>query len=476
LIVETALAYLRRVTAEVHMDPGLALELGTAYMRVARVQGVNISPNLGQTGQADQTAQTAESLIDSVLQRQPANRMALLRAGQIAHDRMILAEDSGRPEDMLRFAGKSVERLNQYLAARPLNASSDHQDGQQAIIALMNVASHYLDAGRPDDAIRIAGRAIEIAYATEWSAQAGAALTVVALAHRQKGELDQALQSIRESVRLLEPASGETRVGRLQPYNLALIREGQILGEKESISLGRTREGAECIERALRIAAELARRDATDFSSQHRVFFAEAKLAGIVGSVQPARAAALYDDAMHRLSQMTANAATSRNEAETLAASVVPLLRLGRRAEARKRLDAAFDRLRSLKQYPAETVKLGSPADKTMRMLAEYEAADGRTKHGASLYEQLVRQIVATNPNAETNLENATDLSTLYSAAARLERLAGQKKQASSLETRRLTLWQRWDAKLPNNAFIQGQIGASKAAQAVSSGHSIPIP
>ena len=473
LIVDTALEYLRRVTADVHVDPDLALELGTAYMRVARVQGVNISTNLGQTRQADQTAQTAESLIDSVLHRQPANRMALLRAGQIAHDRMILASNGDRTEDMLRFAGKSVERLNQYLAARPLNAS-DHVEAQQAIIAFMNVAGHYLDADRPDDAIRLAERTISIANVTDWPTQAGATLMVVSLAHRKKGQLDESLQAIRESVRLLEPAQDEMRVGRLLPYTLALVREGQILGEKDSISLGRPREAAECIERALRIAGELAHRDATDFGSQHRVFFAETKLAGMVGRVQPARAAQLYDDALERLSRMTANASTPRHEVETLADSVYPLLQLGRRAEARKHLDAAFERLRGLNQYPAEKIELGSPADETVRAWAEYEAASGRAKHGAALYEELLRQIAATNPNTGTNLGNAVDLSTLYTAAARLERLAGKKEQALSLEKSRLTLWQRWDARLPHNAFIQRQIGAAKMARSVSSGHSSP--
>src|SRR5439155_8139458 len=99
LIVDTALEYLKRVTVDVRMEPGLALELGTAYMRVARVQGVNISPNLGQTQQADQTAQKAQALIDSVLASQPRNRTALLRASQIAHDRMILAGDGDHGDE-----------------------------------------------------------------------------------------------------------------------------------------------------------------------------------------------------------------------------------------------------------------------------------------------------------------------------------------------------------------------------------------
>ena len=467
LIVDTALEYLRRVTTDVHIDPNLALELGTAYMRVARVQGVNISANLGQTKQADQAAQTAETLIDSVLRRQPANRTALLRAGQIAHDRMILADDSGRKEDMLRFAGKSVERMSQYLEAGPLNASTDHMDAQQVIIALMNVANHYLKVDRPDDAIRIAGRSIEVAHATDWPAQAGAALMVVAMAHRNKGELDEALQAIRESVRLLEPAPGESRMGRLQPYDLALIREGQILGEEQAVSLGRRDEAAARVERALKLAEDLAGRDANNFLSQNRVYLAETKLAGILGHTQPERAAGLYDDALRRLAQVTANAATTRNETETLAASVDPLLRLGRRADARKRLDAAFERLGRLKQYPAEKIELSSPADRTVRALAEYEAADGRVKHGATLYEELLRKILATNPNAETNLKEAVDLSALYAAAARLERLAGQNELASNLETRRLTLWQQWNARVPNNAFIREQVGSSTVGQAV---------
>jgi serine/threonine protein kinase len=186
LIVDTALEYLRRVTVDVPVEPDLALELGTAYMRVARVQGVNISPNLGQTEQAERTAQKAQALIDSVLKRQPANRTALLRAGQIAHDRMILAGDAEHREQALQFAHTCIERLNQYLSIAPLNAASDRMEAQHVILALINVASRYMKADQFEETIRIAGRAIEIAHATNWPTQAGSALTVVASAHRAK--------------------------------------------------------------------------------------------------------------------------------------------------------------------------------------------------------------------------------------------------------------------------------------------------
>ena len=55
LIVDTSLEYLRRLSAEAKRDPDLALDVGNAYMRVARVQGVPTQANLGQLDQADQS-------------------------------------------------------------------------------------------------------------------------------------------------------------------------------------------------------------------------------------------------------------------------------------------------------------------------------------------------------------------------------------------------------------------------------------
>jgi hypothetical protein len=88
LIVDASLEYLRRLTADARGDPELALEVGTAYMSVARVEGVpRTGPNLGQMAQAEGDLRIAEELIHSVLGSQPANRTALLRAAQIAADR-----------------------------------------------------------------------------------------------------------------------------------------------------------------------------------------------------------------------------------------------------------------------------------------------------------------------------------------------------------------------------------------------------
>ena len=462
LIVDTALEYLKRVSADVRMEPALALELGTAYMRVARVQGVNISPNLGQTVQADRNAEKAQELIASVLGSEPRNRTAILRAGQIAHDRMILASDAGHSGEELRFARTAVEHFNQYLSLGPLNASSDRLDAQQVIIGLINAANHYMRADKFDDALAIAGRAIDIAHATNWPTQAGAALMIVAMSHRERGELDSALQAIQESVRVLKPEEGETRTGRVQPYGLALIREGQILGEDQAISLNRPEEAIARIQLALRLGEPFARRDPTDFQSQYRIFYSATKLAAIVRHKDPARAVELYDDALRRIAGAKDNGSTLRNQTGALAASVYPLLQLGRRAEARRRLDQALDLLARQKQYPAAQVELDSPADDTLRALAEYEASRGNLARGIERYDELMRLILAAGPKPESRLEDAVSLSNLYSAAAHLHRRAGRSKSAAGLEERRRELWRRWDTRLPNNAFIRRQLEASR--------------
>ena len=465
LIVNTAREYLERVTVDRHMEPDLALEMGTAYMRVARVQGVNISPNLGQTLEAEQTARKAQALIDSVLAAEPENPMALLRAAQIAHDRMILEGDQHHEAESLAFAQDALRRVDQYARHATLNANTDRRDSQQVIITLINVANRFMKANRFDEAIQISGRAAQVASATNWPTQAGASMIIAGMAHREKGEIDEALRAMRESIRLLAPGNGEMQSGRLQPYGLALIREGQILGEPDSISLNRPGEALRSYQQALDIGLEFARRDASDFQSQYRIFSVESKMADILRDKEPARALAMYDDAMRRLAAVAANAATLRNEVETLAASVYPLLRLGRLVDARERLDVALDRLRRMNLYPASQVEPDSAADLALRAQAEYEAASGNLRTGEELYQKLIHLVLESQPQHETILGDAVALSTLYTAAASLHRRAGNTDAAADLEARRLEIWRIWDTKLPNNAFVRHQLEAARRAR-----------
>src|SRR5262249_13122897 len=158
MIVDTSLDYLRRVTSDVRMEPDLALEVGTAYMQVGRVQGVNISPNLGRTSQADETEAKAHALIDSILASQPRNRTALLRAAQIAHYRMTVAGHARHDAEALQFAAKARQRIEEYLATGSPNEKTDRLEAQQVIITHINVANRYMKADQYDEALRICER------------------------------------------------------------------------------------------------------------------------------------------------------------------------------------------------------------------------------------------------------------------------------------------------------------------------------
>ena len=200
-IVDTSLDYLRRLENDIQDDPDLALEIGTAYMRVGRVQGVPISPNLGQTENAEQNLRIAERLVGSVLTRLPANRMAFLRAAQIAHDRMVLAESRRPDTEALPLAFESEKWLEKYLNTGPV----DETEKNQVVVVGMNVANWYIRKERMDDGLRLIRRTIEIAKATSQLGQAGAAQIVVARALRSAGDLEGALAAIREGVSLMDP-------------------------------------------------------------------------------------------------------------------------------------------------------------------------------------------------------------------------------------------------------------------------------
>ena len=57
-----------------------------------------------------------------------------------------------------------------------------------------------------------------------------------------RGDLEEALKTIQEAVHLLEPAGGNGAVGRTLNYVLILTAEGWILGDNNTVNLGRTKK------------------------------------------------------------------------------------------------------------------------------------------------------------------------------------------------------------------------------------------
>jgi serine/threonine-protein kinase len=460
LIVDTSLDYLGRLAGDVQGDPELALDLGTAYMRVARVQGIPISPNLGQLDKADSTLQTAKALIDSVLAARPDHRTAVFRSAQIAHDRMIVA-GLRRPDDQaLPLARESARWLDRYLASGPV----EPVEARQVVLALNNVGNRFRIEEQFDEALRLTTRAQEIAAASPGLRnQLGGAFIGLGRIHRDRGALDESVDAYGRAVSTLDPAArpASPPVQFDQTFALALVEQGQLLGS-DGVGLGRPAEAAVRFQRAFDLVDDLAHRDPRDADSRSFVNTAGQPLAATLDAADPVRALAVYDHVLRHLSEIQNNVKFRRDEARLLASSASVLQRLGRAGEARERLDASFARLRELKLYPAERIELGSEAQDALVALASHQLAGGDVPRALETCETLLRGVAAGDTKPEDSLRTAAEFSQLYAAVADIQRRGGMPGRAGALDVRRVQLWEHWDRKLPNSPFVATRLAAAR--------------
>jgi tetratricopeptide (TPR) repeat protein len=459
LIVDTSLEYLQRLSADAQSDHELALDVGNAYMRVARVQGVSIAANLGQVDQAEQNLIIAERFIQSVLAAQPSNRIAILRAAQIAHDRMLIARARSRDEEALMFARKSAEWLEKFHAGK-----GDELETIAVLRTYLNVADQHMYGRQFDDALRLSRRGGEVAeILNDRSYYRGTFHWVSAEVYRRRGELDQALNEIRESVRLLDPGPSDPDQGRKMNFALALVKEGAILGEDNAVSLGRPEDAVAMLTRSFEISDGLAHKDPNDQAPRSRLAMAGVTMAGILRHSDARRALAIYDHTLQHLAEIKANESILRYEVSALAGASYALRSLGRAKEAKQRLDSAFELLRQVNSYPAEKIKPGSEPDVALSALADYQADQGDLPGAIDIYRKLLGKMEAWGSKPDANLNDAIAVSRSYGSLASLYRRTSQLDLAGDFETRRIELWRGWDSRVPNNPFIRRQLNAFDA-------------
>ena len=456
LIVDTSLEYLRRLTAEVQGDPELTLEAATAYHSVAQVEGVTSGPNLGQLDAGERDLGIAAQLVDTVLASQPGNREAMLRGARIANDRAWMAWQRGRTDQALTMARTSTERLERFHAR-----AGDEPKAAVILNVYSTVAHLFMLADQFDDALRLCARGGEIAQLLGQPSERSGFLTTVALVRRYQGDLDGALDAIREAVRLENHGPGAAVAPALN-YAMALTWEGWILGEPGAISLGRTAEAAIVLDRAFAIIDRFVHEDSKNESSRSRLFLAGAPLGAVLRQTDPARALAVYDHTLRDMDDVHSTFLELRS-VQVLAGASRALRHLGRPAEARLRLDRALAILKSHNLYPAPTIEVGAEAEAALSALADLEADTGDLPGAIGRFEDLLQRIEAGGADPLASLYTATDLSELYASLASLYRRAGRASQATALEARRLALWRHWDGKLPHNVFVTRQLTAQPA-------------
>jgi tRNA A-37 threonylcarbamoyl transferase component Bud32 len=455
-IVSASLGYLERLAAEARPDGELALEIGAAYLKVARVQGVPTNANLGQFDEAGRSLLRAAQFVDPLAEDAgfAQRAKAMLTSAEIAHDSMILAESARQEERALELGRRASARLEAYLAM----ARTSRQDQATAARIFANLALAHSNLHQLDAASAYARRSVDLSrLASPGERQLSAALGVYANTARFAGDLDGALAAIRESRAIAEKLADPQHADLTLALCASLWREGLILGELHSVNMGRAREAAPLLTRAYEMAEALARKDAHDSSSRFYVSMAGRELGDILRDAEPARALAIYDHTRSRVAEIRDNSKARREEVWLLVGSAYALRRLGRPEQAGRRIDAAFALLRTLKTYPAAGVTPGDEADAALRALGDHYADTGRVAGAIGVYRELEAKIQASNPHPQTDLRHANQLSRLFAALAALHRRAGQTAEAEEMDRRRAALWRRWDRKLPGHPFVRRQ-------------------
>jgi serine/threonine protein kinase/tetratricopeptide (TPR) repeat protein len=454
-MVSDSQQYLTSLGSDVHGDKDLALEVAYAYVRVAHAQGDPTSPNLGQFTEAEASLGKAENFVDSVLTVDPNNRRGLFIAATIAHDRMSLADEQNRREEMVSWAEKTSERVDRFMNLGNIDPKDVYSMGYFET----NAAYAYDNSRHFEEARRASQRALDIAQPVAYAHQLnGPILGALAIARLQTGDLDGALQTAQQAVQLHETqaASGHASL-RINLANMLCI-EGVILGKQDAEpSLVRSSDALTTFDRGLDIGEELAKMDPTDYLSRRTVAMIGLEIGNILRHNDPQKALAVYDHALARIREAKTNTSTQLYAADLLAGSSYPSRWIGRDKEARQRIEEAFRLLRDAHEFPSDKVEAMGRAYNVVRASADNYAETGQTDKAIVAYQELLDKLMAGKPDLQNDLRDATCISRTWTALANLLRRSGRTEEAERLEAQRTDLWNHWNGKLPNAQFLLRQ-------------------
>jgi serine/threonine protein kinase len=454
-LVSMSLDYLERLGSSAHGDLDLAQEIGAAYMRVARIQGVPTASNLGDAVKADASLVKASQFIDMVLASRKANRDALILSAGVAQDRMILADSQGHKAEAAEHAREAVERLDQLFRLENLTQAQR----SDAAVYYANIAVSQINQHLYEQARQYARKSAESAESLPSEARMRAAsLSLIGSSLRSEGRLEEALQNLREARDVVEQASFPVPAERALDLYGILLREARTLGQDSGVSLGRTGEAIAVYQQAVNLMEEQASKDPRDQNARDRLATCSRELAELLEKSNPKGSLEMFDLGLRRLREVKNNLRARRREAQMLAESSYALRSLGRISEARRRIDDAFALLRETKDYPASRVNPDSEVAAVMRARADFESQAGDRKAAVAIYERLFAAIQASKLDTAADLEDAAHISNLYISMAEAYTRAGEAAKAAELDQRRLELWRQWDLKLPHNGFVQRQL------------------
>ncbi len=157
LLVSTALQYLSALREEADRDPSLRVELGTAYMKVADIQGKVNRANTGNPAAAMDSYAKAVALLEPIVAAEPDNATAQNSLAQSYLQQSRLLVWSGEPKKALALSSKATGMFDALVRTKPTEAARLAQGDAHRVHAV-NLA---LDGALPA-AARSADKAVEI--------------------------------------------------------------------------------------------------------------------------------------------------------------------------------------------------------------------------------------------------------------------------------------------------------------------------
>ena len=458
-LISLSIQYLEGLGSETFHDKALALDISHAYLRVARIQGVPEWNQQGQYEEAEKSLSKANVFADSVLEADRNNREALWLSGNIAHDRAVTAYAERDYQRVLAYSPKAENAFDRLARIGNLTV----REINDATYIYGDLAEVHIALHRFSEAVRYSRLGIEISKdAPQVPGPRGQAFNMLAGALMYSGNFEGALDAIHESQKQLEQLRRENSN---RWYNALMLsqtrcREGLILGEDGGVNLNRPLEAAVPLREAFDALEPVAQNDATDYAVRSAMATVGHYLGDVLRHSNPRRALEVYDRSIARVREIPNDVAARRAEALLIAGSSYPARWIHREKDAKDRIDAAFRLLKETKDYPAGIIDAGSEADTAMRALADHYAETGQIEQALETYQELLRKIMASNPDLPNNLLNSVYVSRLHVSLATLLRRMGRKDQAEPLEADRLKLWECWNRKLPNNPFVRRQLEA----------------
>lgn len=462
-IVRTALGYLDGLGGNVAAEPILANDVARGYLQVGRVQGVPNSVNLGNLAGAVKTLAAAERVIKPHLEPAALSVFAdpgllLLTGAEIAHDRMILANEQANEADVIARGAETLARVEALEATHP-------KSYRGVSILLADASQIYSGFFRMELALRLARHSVVAARRGKDPVRDPIVLSI-ALANlasvlRKNGDLEAALETIRE-VRPLLPRGAGGPGGWYPQFNVEMI-EGEILGGEETVSLNRPSESALRLQAAADLAAAAVQRDGQDFTSCSRLCSAANELGRIVSVSDPARALHAHDSCILAMKAFAANPKGQRQRSEALAESADALRRLNRASEAQQRIDEAAAIVESTGRETAGSFPPMGEMHLVLTARARHFGQTGRRQEAIGAYSRILAFLDASGSfRPALDPRHANELSRTLTSLAALHREAGEGPKAAQLEARRLELWRAHHRRLPGNPFVRRRLAAAE--------------